>query len=125
MRESITTSLRHVAKDRAMLAAFGTMIITSIIAMIYFGIRVRPSDIQVTTHYTSYGGVNFYTSQWWYAIAFALFFLLIAIAHTSIGLKLYALKGREVAIGFAWFSIGMIVFAAITLTYIINIAFPF
>ena len=124
MRDTITTSLRRVTSERSVIVVFGILLLLCAVAAVYFGIRVRPSDIQVTTHYTSYGGVNFYTSQWWYALSFIGFFLMVAILHTTIGLKLLTLKGKQVAAGFGWFSVGLVVFAILTLTYIVNVAFP-
>lgn len=124
MRELLTTSLRHIAKDRAFIGVFALLAVLCIVLSIYFGLRIKPSDIQVATHYTSYGGVNFYTSQWWYALSFVLFFVVIAVAHLSIALKLYSLKGRQLALGFGWFSLGLVAFAGVTLTYILNVAFP-
>lgn len=124
MRDIITTSLRQAAKERTLVIVFGLLIALCLMVAIYFGVRIQPSYNQVYTHYTSYGGVNLYASQWWYAISFPLFFAMIAILHTAIGLKLYTLKGRQLATGFGWFSVGLVIFAAITLTYIVNVAFP-
>ena len=124
MRETITTSMRHIFQDRAVAAVFVVLSLLCVVCAIYFGIRIEASDIQVPTHYTSYGGVNFYTNQWWYAVAFVLVFLVIAILHTAIAVKLYALKTRQIVLGFGLFSVGLVVFAAITLNNIVNVAFP-
>lgn len=124
MRDTITTSIRHIFQERAILVVFIVLLVLSIVGAVYFGIRIETSDIQVATHYTSYGGVNFYTNQWWYAISFVLVFLMIAAVHAAIALKLYSLKGRQVVVGFGIFSIGLVVFAAITLNYIVSVAFP-
>lgn len=124
MRETITTSMRHIFQDRAVAAVFVILMLLCMISAIYFGIRIETSDIQVATHYTSYGGVNFYTDQWWYAISFVVIFLMIAALHTAIAMKLYSLKSRQIVLGFGLFSIGLVVFATITLNYIVNVAFP-
>lgn len=124
MRDTFTTPLRHAAKERRLVVVFGLLIVLCIAATIYFGVRIQPSYNQVYTHYTSYGGVNLYASQWWYAVSFPLFFVMIAALHTSIGIKLHALKGTRLAAGFGWFSVGLVIFATITLTNIVNVAFP-
>lgn len=124
MRETITTSMRHIFHDRAVAAVFIVLILLCVVSAVYFGIRIETSDIQVATHYTSYGGVNFYTDQWWYTVSFVLIFLMIAVLHTAIAMKLYALKSRQIILGFGFFSIGLVVFATITLNYIVNVAFP-
>lgn len=124
MREIITTSLKDLGRDRTARTVYGVLILVCIIAAIYFAARLRVSDILVTTHYTSFGGVNFYASQWWYAIGFVLFFMMIACVHTAIGMKLAAVKDSTVSVGFGIFSIALVMFATITLTYIVNVAFP-
>lgn len=124
MRDIITSSIRRAAQERMLLVVFGLLVVLCAGIAIYFGVRVQPSYNQVYTHYTSYGGVNLYASQWWYALSFPLFFVVVAILHTAIGVKVYTLKGKQLATGFGWFSVGLVIFAAITLTYIVNVAFP-
>lgn len=124
MRETVISSLKQLGADRSMRTIYASMVVLCIAAAIYFAVRIRVSDILVTTHYTSFGGVNFYATEWWYTVGFVIFFLFIAIAHTAIGLKLMLLKDTTLAKGFAFFSIGIVVLATITLTHIINVAFP-
>ena len=124
MRDIITTSLKDLGQNRTARTVYGLLIAMCVVAAIYFSARIRVSDILVTTHYTSFGGVNFYASQWWYAIGFVLFFVIIACVHTAIGIKLSSVKNSSLSVGFGLFSIALVVFATITLTYIINVAFP-
>lgn len=124
MRDTITSSIRHIAKERSLLVVFGVLVLLCVVAAVYFGVRVQPSYNQVYTHYTSYGVVNLYASSWWYAISFSLFFVVVAILHVAIGIKIYTLKGKQLAAGFGWFSVGLVLFAMVTLTYIVNVAFP-
>lgn len=125
MRDTITASVQHITHDRLAMGVFAGLIVLCFVAALYFGATVKPSDIQVYTHYTSFGGVNFYTTQWYYAASYALFFVMIAALHLAVGVKLYNTKGRVAAIGFGWFSIGVVVFAAIMLNRIAGIAFSF
>ena len=123
MSESIA-SVRSFLKIRPLVAVYAVLILICVGAMVYFGIRISPSDIQVSMHYTSFGGVNFYTSSWWSAIAFILFFGIVAIGNTAIGVKLLARKGVQTALSFGGFSIGIALFACIMVGHIINVAFP-
>jgi len=125
MRESIINSVKLIVHDRATTAVFAGLILLSSLLALYFGVKISPSDIQVYTHYTSFGGVNFYATQWYYALAYSLFFVVIAVMHTAVGAKLYSAKGRVPAIGFAWLSIGVVLFAAVMLHRILGIAFSF
>lgn len=124
MRAATISAIRHAVQDRSVIVVFSILLITCIAAAVYFGIRVQPSYNQVYTHYTSYGGVNLYASQWWYALSFVFFFVFVALVHTAIGVKLHATKSAQLARGFGWFSIGLVVFATIMLTNIVNVAFP-
>lgn len=124
MKDTITASVKRLVQDRAVMATFGVLILLSVVCAIYFAVRVRPSDIQVYTHYTSYGGVNFYASQWYYALAYSLFFIMIAACHTAIGAKLYTLKSRQFTLYFGWFSIGVVLIAAANFLHIVKVAFP-
>lgn len=124
MREVIISSLKQLVGDRTTRTIYALMVLLCVIAAVYFAVRVRMADILVTAHYTSFGGVNFYATEWWYALGFIFFFLFIAVAHTAIGIKIMTLKDTVMANGYGVFSMGMVVFAVITLTHITNVAFP-
>lgn len=124
MRETITSSLKQLSGDRTMRTIYAVMLLLSLAAAIYFGVRIRMADILVTAHYTSFGGVNFYAMEWWHTLGFVCFFLFLMVAHVAVGLKLMTLKDRTLANGYGLFTIGVIIFACITLTHIINVAFP-
>lgn len=116
--------MKQIVSDRTALATFMILIVSCLIAAVYFAVRIKVSEIQVVAHYTSYGGVNFYMDHWFYAVSYVAFFLFVATAHTAIGAKLYALKGRHFAICFGWFSFGIAVLGVINFLRIVNIAFP-
>lgn len=124
MRDTIITSVKDILKDRATALLFSVMILSCLLAAIYFAFRIKVSEIQVVTHYTSYGGVNFYTDQWFYALSFVAFFMVVAVVHAAIGIKLYALKGRRFALCFCGFSLGIIAVAVANFIRIVNVAFP-
>lgn len=116
--------MKELGRDRTTRTVYIALVVLCLVVAIYFATRIRISDILVATHYTSFGGVNFYATQWWYAIAFSAFFVIIGWMHVAVGMKLIAVKDRVTSIGFGLFSIVFVVFAAITLTHIINVAFP-
>lgn len=124
MKETVTTAAKHIAKDRIVLLTFVILLLLCLVFAVYFALRVKPSDIQVYIHYTSYGGVNFYASQWYYALAYSLFFVFIGAVHSIIGAKLYTLRGRQFALYFGWFSVGVVLIGAVNFSHIVNVAFP-
>jgi hypothetical protein len=92
--------------------------------IIYLAIVVRPSDLQLVTHYTAYGVTHLYRDQWFYLLSFVGFAILVAFLNTAIAIKLYLTKGHPLAVTFAWVSIGIIAFAWITAISIINVWSP-
>lgn len=123
MSDAVAT-IRSFLKHRVAVTVYSALIIVCIAAVAYFSVRINPSDIQVSTHYTSFGGVNFYTSAWWSAFAFVAFFVAIAVGNTAVGVKLFTRKGAPAAIAFGFFSLGVVFFSCVTVAHVINVAFP-
>jgi hypothetical protein len=90
----------------------------------YILVTVRPSELQLVTHYTAYGVTHLYRDQWFYLLGFAGFGILVALLHISLAIKLYITKGHPLAIMFAWLGIGILIFAWITAFSIINVWSP-
>ncbi|NCO10773.1 hypothetical protein GW930_02615 [Candidatus Saccharibacteria bacterium] len=96
----------------------------SVAFIVYIAFAVRPSDLQLVTHYTAYGVTQLYRSQWWYLLSFAVLGALIAFFHIAIALKLFLVKGHPLAILYLWVGIGVVLFAWITSFSIITIWSP-
>ncbi len=92
--------------------------------MAYIFITVRPSELQLVTHYTAYGVTHLYRDQWFYLLSFAAFGLIVALLHLSVAIKMYITKGHPLAIMFAWLGIGIIILAWVTSFSIINVWSP-
>ena len=90
----------------------------------YILIAVRPSELQLVTHYTAYGVTHLYRNQWFYLLSFGAFAILVAFLHISLAIKLYITKGHPLAIMFAWMGIGILIFAWVTSFSIINVWSP-
>jgi hypothetical protein len=102
-------------------------VITLLLALAFVGyilLNVRPSELQLVTHYTAYGVTHLYRDQWYYLFTFGIFALLVAILHVTIAIKIYLTKGHPLAIMFAWMGIGIIIFAWATAFSIINVWSP-
>jgi hypothetical protein len=87
-------------------------------------LTVRPSDLQLVTHYTAFGVTHLYRDQWFYLFSFIGFAVLVAFLHISIAIKVYTTKGHPLAVMFLWLGIGIIMFAWITAISIINVWSP-
>ena len=112
----------RIAADRFVLGLMIAMVALALLVSVYVGLTVRPSEVQVVTHYTSFGPTNFYRTRWYYLISFAIFGVFYAFFHAVIAAKLYVEKDRSFSVGFLWLSIGLIVVAFALIVSIINIA---
>lgn len=122
MNQTITTSTRQILSDKALLSSLVALIVTAVVFVIYFALAVQPSELQLSSHYTSYGQEHFYRDQWTYLLSFAGFGCLVGIMHPFIAMKLHQHRGRGVAILFCWVSVGLLLVAARLLYEIIKIA---
>lgn len=118
MKESFKTLI----KDRPVLVALGTLLVASIGTMVYFLVKLNPSDLQVSIRYTTFGTEHIYAAHWTYMLSFAGFCLAILVLHTLIIKKLYATKNRRFALFFSWCSVALVVMALVVLYKILNIA---
>jgi len=124
LKNTITQSFKELITNRYLTVLSLITIILAVAFVIYIGIAVRPSELQLVTHYTAYGVTHLYRDQWFYLLSFGGFAVIAAFLNITIALKVYLTKGHPLAIMFAWFGIGIIVFAWLTSFSIINIWSP-
>lgn len=122
MKKTIVNSFQTLLSDKAMLGSLALFAVLSIVFTIYFIANISPSELQVNTHYTSYGQEHFYRAQWTYLLSFVGFGVLVGIVHPIIATKLYQDRGRQVALLFCWVSVGILLVAARLFYEIIKIA---
>ena len=116
--------LKELITNRYLTILSLVLLLLSIGFVIYIALVVRPSDLQLVTHYTAYGVTHLYRDQWFYLYSFAGFAVLTAFLHIAIAIKLYITKGHPLALMFAWVGIGIILFAWIIAISIINVWSP-
>ncbi len=124
LKDTITHSLKELITNRYLTVLSVVTVFLAIAFVIYIGVVVRPSELQLVTHYTAYGVTHLYRDQWFYLLTFGGFAVITALINTGIALKVYLTKGHPLAIMFAWFGIGIIVFAWLTSFSIINVWSP-
>ncbi|MFY9228377.1 MAG: hypothetical protein WAO28_03565 [Candidatus Microsaccharimonas sp.] len=124
LKNTITQSLKELITNRYLTTLAAVTLVLMILFITYIILAVRPSELQLVTHYTAYGVTHLYRSQWWYLLGFGGFALLAAFLHISIAIKMYITKGHPLAIMFAWMGIGILVFAWVTSFSIINVWSP-
>lgn len=121
------TNLIHVIKlvlaDRLVAALLILMILLAGAYSLYVGLSLQASDIQVAVHYTAYGETNFYRNKWYYFFTFVGFGVMVAVVHTALTLKLYALVRRQLAIFFIGLSLLILLIAWAVTHAILGVAF--
>lgn len=124
LKDTITHSIKELITNRYLTVLSVVTIFLAIAFVIYIGIVVRPSELQLVTHYTAYGVTHLYRDQWFYLLSFGAFAVIVAFINIAISLKVFLTKGHPLAIMFAWFGIGIMVFAWLTSFSIINVWSP-
>lgn len=122
---TITQSLKELFTNRYLTVLAISSVVLSLLFLVYILIMVRPSELQLVTHYTAFGVTQLYRDQWWYLLSFGAFGLFTAFFHTALSIKMYVTKGHPLAIMIAWLGIGIILFAWIMSFSIINVWSPF
>lgn len=124
LKTNFTQSIKELLTNRYLTTLSIILVLLSVAFIIYILLTVRPSDLQLVTHYTAYGVTHLYRDQWFYLLSFVGFAVLVAFLHIAIAIKIYITKGHPLALMFAWFGIGIIVFAWVTAISIINVWSP-
>ncbi len=124
LKDTITHSFKELITNRYLTVLSLVTVILAIAFVIYIGVVVRPSELQLVTHYTAYGVTHLYRDQWFYLLGFGAFAVIIAFINIAMALKVFLTKGHPLAIMFAWFGIGILVFAWLTSFSIINVWSP-
>lgn len=124
LKTNLIHSLKELVTNRYLTTLSIILVLLSAAFILYIFLAVRPSDLQLVTHYTAFGVTHLYRDQWFYLLSFVGFAVLVAFMHIALAIKIYITKGHPLAIMFAWFGIGVIVFAWITAISIINVWSP-
>lgn len=124
LKTHLTQSLKELITNRYLTVLSVIIVLLALSLVTYIVIKVRPSDLQLVTHYTAYGVTHLYRDQWFYLFTFAAFALLSAFFHIALSIKLFMTKGHPLAIMFAWLGFGVLIFAWITAISIINVWSP-
>ena len=124
MLNTIKTSFKELITNRYLTVLVGVTLLLALVFLVYIILVVRPSELQLVTHYTAFGVTHLYRDQWFYLLTFGGFAVLVAFFHIALSLKLYLTKGHPLAIMFAWMGIGIIIFAWVTAFSIINVWSP-
>ena len=124
MKTAIQHSLKQLLADQYLLILSCALILLSIACAIYIGLMVKPSDLQLVSHYSAFGVTHLYRDLWFYLLSFGGFAFVAAVLHVIIGIKLMILKGHSLAILFVWLGIAVVLLSWIIAMSVLNIWSP-
>lgn len=124
LKTNLIQSFKELVTNRYLTTLSIALVVLTAAFIVYIILNVRPSDLQLVTHYTAFGVTHLYRDQWFYLLSFIGFAVLVAFMHIAIAIKIYITKGHPLAIMFLWLGIGVIIFAWITAISIINVWSP-
>lgn len=124
LKTNFIQSIKELVTNRYLTTLSIVLVLLAVAFIIYIALTVRPSDLQLVTHYTAFGVTHLYRDQWFYLLTFIGFAVLTAFLHIAVAIKIYVTKGSPLAIMFLWLGIGVLIFAWIVAISIINVWSP-
>lgn len=124
MKKTIQESFTLLIASRYLLVLCSAILLLALSFVIYIGLNVRPSELQLVSHYSAFGVTHLYRDQWFYLLNFGVFGLFASIIHVIIAVKIFIVKGSSLAILFAWLGIVIILLAWITSFAVLNVWYP-
>ena len=124
VKHIIKTSLKELFAHRTLTVLAAVTLLLAVAFIVYIIVSVQPSEVPLVTHYTAFGVAHLYRDQWFYLFVFGGFALIAAVAHITLTIKMYTLKGYHMALFIAWTGIGVLLFAWVIAASIINVWSP-
>lgn len=124
MKNIIQSSLKQLVAHRYLLVLNTVIVLLALCFAVYVALSVRPSELQLVSHYSAFGVTQLYRDQWFYLLTFGLFGLFIAAIHAALSVKLLIIKGPSLAVAFAWVGIFTLLMAWVTAAAVINVWSP-
>lgn len=122
MKQRITQAAHPLVSDRGILGLLLFFIVAVVVSSIFLAVTIQPSELQVVTHYSSFGTTNFYRDKWYYLLNFIGFLLVFAVVHVVLVRKLLLQIDRQLAVAYAWFGIAVVGIATLVAHQILRLA---
>jgi hypothetical protein len=105
MKQLLRTYWNTLTNDRTLFVQAILIVVIGILYLVYIGLSLAPTDLQIATRYTSFGGTQYYRNKWYYLLTFVLFGIAIVVSHLGLSVKLATREMRPLAVAFGWLSI--------------------
>ncbi len=124
MKKTIQESFSLLLDNRYLLVLCSSLVLLGLSFIVYIGFKVRPSDLQLVSHYSAFGSTHLYRDQWFYLLNFGVFGLFTVVLHVVLTVKLFIIKGNSLAVAFAWLGIIIMLLAWATAFAVLNVWSP-
>jgi hypothetical protein len=115
---------RTLLEDRGMFSLYVAILILSTASIAYVILSVKPSELQLVSHYTAFGSTHLYRSFWFNQESFVTMIASVAILHILIAQMMFEKVSKPIAQIVAWTGIVIILFVLINASLVINVWSP-
>jgi hypothetical protein len=122
MKDKLLSFAKTMVQDRFIAILLVVFLLVCLLLLGYLAVTLKPSELQVVVHYTSFGTTNFYRDRWYYLLSFGLFAVITATIHIILTYKLLQSRGRDITIAFIWMSIILVIIAVALFYQVLKIA---
>ena len=122
--KDITLHAKALLADRPLFMLCLGIIVLALGMMVFFGFQVEPRELQIATHFSSFGETGLYRNKWYYVLSFIFFIIIVAASHIALIAKLLQRDMRAYAVGFGWMTILILFIALLTVISLFSIAYP-
>lgn len=106
--------MQHILADRTIGFLCGGILLAAALYMLYVGLSLNPTELQVATRYTAFGETQYYRNKWYYLIGFVVFGGVMAVMHVVLIAKLRSRGMRPLAI-----ALGLCTFILFAILFIV------
>lgn len=124
MNTIIKESFKKLIDDRYLLVLSIFTFVLAIVFIVIVLMSIKPSELQLVSHYSAFGVTHLYRDQWFYLYVFAAFQIITMLFHILISVKLLVIKGHSFAISFLWLGLGIMTIGLIIALSVINVWTP-
>lgn len=121
---SLRTIIQSVVADRPLLISLIGFIVLCLAYVLFVVLSVRPSDLQISVHYTPFSETQYYRARWYYLLSFAGLGLLFAVINSGIAIKFFLQQRRQLALGFIGLSVLVVIIAWLIARSVLSVAYP-
>jgi len=116
--------IKSLLQDRGMFSIYFIMALIAVVNVLYIIITLRPSDLQLVSHYTAFGPTHLYRANWLDQSKTIFISLSILIFHILISQTVLIKISRPLAKFIAWSGVFILIFVLINSSLIINVWSP-